>query len=141
MRTLSTASPRRDPFDSMFDEFLGDAGPCLVPMPAATQARMDVVDKGPSYAISIEMRGVRKEEIHVLVDGANVSITAEPVIKTPLREGEKLVHSERSATGYARSFELPTEVTDDGAQATYENGVLTLTLPKRASMSRRLTVH
>jgi HSP20 family protein len=53
-----------------------------------------------------------------------------------------VLHSERSYTSYARSFELPAPVSDVGAEAAYENGVLTLTLPKRASTTtKRLTVH
>ncbi len=49
--------------------------------------------------------------------------------------------TERMAKSYARSFELPVEVTEVGAQAVYDNGVLMLTLPKRApSTARRLAV-
>jgi HSP20 family protein len=45
------------------------------------------------------------------------------------------------ATSYARNFELPAEVTEAGAEALYENGVLKLTLPKRApTTSRRLAI-
>jgi len=52
-----------------------------------------------------------------------------------------VLHAERYATQYARSFELPAEVTEDGAEAAFENGVLKLALPKRATVtSKRLTV-
>jgi len=58
-----------------------------------------------------------------------------------VKNGEKLLHTERFATSYARSFELPVEVTEEGADAAFENGVLRLTLPKRAQvMSKRLAV-
>jgi HSP20 family protein len=58
-----------------------------------------------------------------------------------VKEGDKVLHTERMATTYARSFELPAEVTDVGADARYENGVLVLMLPKRApTASRKLTV-
>ncbi len=53
-----------------------------------------------------------------------------------------MLHSERTVTSYARNFELPAEVTEDGADARFENGVLTLTLPKRAPQtSRKLTIN
>ncbi len=53
-----------------------------------------------------------------------------------------MLHSGRSYTSYARTFELPAPVSDAGAEVAYENGVLTLTLPKRASTTtKRLTVH
>jgi len=57
------------------------------------------------------------------------------------RDGDRVLHAERYATQYARSFELPAEVTEDGAEAAFENGVLKLALPKRATVtSKRLTV-
>ena len=57
------------------------------------------------------------------------------------KDGERVLHSERTFTSYARSFELPTEVTDQGAQASFENGVLTLALPKRVAVtSKRLEI-
>jgi HSP20 family protein len=103
---------------------------------------MDVVDKGPSYVITVDMPGVKKEAIDVSIEGSHVAINAESVYETPVKEGEKLLHTERFAASYARSFELPSDVTDEGAEAVFENGVLTLTLPKRApTSSKRLMIH
>ncbi len=52
-----------------------------------------------------------------------------------------MLHSERTATSYARSFELPAEVSGEKADASYENGVLQLVLPKREHVAgRRLNV-
>jgi len=49
---------------------------------------------------------------------------------------------ERAASGYARTFELPAEVTEDGAEASFEDGVLRLQLPKRAQvMARQIKIH
>jgi HSP20 family protein len=76
------------------------------------------------------------------VEGNRVSICAKVKEEKEAREGERVLHSERSFASYARSFERPAEVTDVGAEAHYENGVLKLTLPKRASATtRRLPVH
>lgn len=138
------------PFGSLFDDFLSDvwARP-LVPafklgneMPAIARARMDVIDKGNAYAITIDLPGVRKEDINVSVEGPRVAISAETVTETPVKEGEKLLHTERYAASYARTFELPSEVIETGADAAFENGVLTLTLPKREVVaSKRLPIH
>lgn len=150
MNTLLTTGLRRDPFGSLFDDLLDDAWmrpawtalPRVAEAPALMRARMDVVDKGESYLITVELPGVKKEDIDVSVEGARVAITAETRYETPVKEGEKLLHSERFAGSYARSFELPTEVTESGAEAVFENGVLTLTLPKRApATGRRLAIH
>ena len=56
-------------------------------------------------------------------------------------EGEKVLRSERYFGSVSRSFQLPQEVDAGAAKAKYDNGVLTLTLPKKAqASSRRLTI-
>jgi HSP20 family protein len=139
---------RRDPFGLLFDDFLDDAWmrpewrmTRLADMPSVARARMDVVDKGNAFEITVDLPGVKKEDINVSVDGDRVAIRAEMKSEKEVKEGDKVLHTERMATTYARSFELPAEVTDVGADARYENGVLVLMLPKRApTASRKLTV-
>jgi HSP20 family protein len=140
---------RREPVGSLFDELFSDffnrggwqvsARPAE--LPAAVRARMDVVDKGDKYAVVLDLPGVRKDDINVTIDGARVAVSAESKGEKEVKNGEKVLHTERHATSYARSFELPAEVTEDGADAAFENGVLRLTLPKRAQvLSKRLAV-
>ncbi len=140
---------RREPLSSIFDEFFSDAfaraGWPLAArageLPNAVLARMDVVDQGDKYAVTVDLPGVKKDDIRVTVEGSRVAIAAETKSQSETRNGERVLHSERHATSYARSFELPTEVTEENADANFENGVLHLTLPKRAAVTgRRLTV-
>ena len=139
---------RREPVGSLFEELFSDffnrggwqvsARPTELP---AARARMDVVDKGDKYAVVLDLPGVRKDDINVTIDGARVAVSAESKGEKEVKNGEKVLHTERYATSYARSFELPAEVTEDGADAAFENGVLRLTLPKRAqALSKRLAV-
>jgi len=140
---------RREPLGSVFDQLFSDyftrSGWPLASraddQPAATLARMDVVDKSDKYAVTVDLPGVKKEDIRVTVEGSRVSIAAETKSETETKNGDKVLYTERRAASYARSFELPVEVTEDGAEANYENGVLRLSLPKRAHVAgRRLTV-
>jgi HSP20 family protein len=132
-------------FDDFFNDFFARAG---VPvgaraneLPAAVRARMDVIDKGDKYEVLVDLPGVRKEDINVTVEGARVAIAAESKGQRETRDGDRVLHTERYASSYARSFELPAEVTEDGAEAAFENGVLKLALPKRATVtSKRLQV-
>jgi HSP20 family protein len=140
---------RRDPlgtlFDDIFDNYFSRSGwPAAGrngQRPAAVLARMDVVDKGDRYAVTMDLPGVKKEDIQITVEGSRVAISAESKSQTETRDGDKVLHTERTATSYARSFELPSEVTEDKADAAYENGVLLLTLPKREHVAgRKLSV-
>jgi len=140
---------RNDPFMPLFDDLLGDFWtrstlpmPRYAEMPAMGRALMDVVDKGETFEIKVDMPGVRKEDINVAVEGSRVSITGETKSENEVKEGDKVLRSERYAASYLRTFELPAEVTEAGADAHFEDGVLTLTLPKRAPVaSKRLTIN
>jgi len=140
---------RREPLGSLLDSFFTDAfarsGWPLAgragDLPNAVLARMDVVDRGDHYVVTVDLPGVKKEDIRVTVEGAHVAIAAETKSESETKNGDKVLHTERYAASYARSFELPTEVTDENADAKYENGVLRLTLNKRAAVTgRRISV-
>jgi HSP20 family protein len=146
--TLSLVT-RREPYGLLFDELFNDffnragwvANTRNGELPAAVRAKMDVVDQGDKYAVAVDLPGVRKENIQVSIDGSRVAITADSKSEKEVKNGAKLLHTERFATSYARSFELPVEVTEEGADASFEDGVLRLTLPKRAqAVAKRLTV-
>lgn len=140
-----------DSFNSLVDELFADFFH-RANVPAARQttatavsrARMDVLDKGGNYEVKVDLPGIRKDDIHVGIEGARVSINAESKDSSETKNGtngDKILYSERYTTSYARSFELPAEVTEEGADARFEDGVLTLSLPKRApTVSKRLAV-
>ena len=145
------SSRRGDSFNSLVDELFADFFQ-RANVPAArhsnaaavSRARMDVLDKGGNYEVKVDLPGIRKDDIHVGIEGARVSINAESKDSSETKNGtngDKILYSERYTTSYARSFELPAEVTEEGADARFEDGVLTLSLPKRApTVSKRLAV-
>jgi HSP20 family protein len=105
------------------------------------EMRMDVNEDDKAYRVTVEVPGVKKEDIDVSVDGNQVTITAE-VKREETRENEKEVHSERFSGKAYRSFSLPSEVDIGKSEAKYDGGVLTLTLPKRTdTQARRLSIN
>lgn len=150
MYQLSTR--RGDSFNSLIDELFTDFfHRANVPATRHTntqsvsRARMDVLDKGGNFEVKVDLPGIRKDDIHVGIEGARVSINAESKDSSETKDangnGTKVLYSERYSTSYARRFELPAEVTEEGADARFEDGVLTLSLPKRAAtVSKRLEV-
>src|SRR5882757_9851098 len=139
---------RRDPFGSLFDEFFTDffarnGAPAArgTELPAAVRARLDVIDKNDKFEILVDLPGVKKDDIQVTIEGPRVAITAESKSQKEDKNGDRVLHAERFAASYARTFELPAEVTEDGAEASFDNGVLKLALPKRATItSKRLAI-
>ena len=139
---------RRDPLSAIFDEFFSDYFTRAAARPATaaaavspTLARLDVSDSGDSFRVSVDLPGVRKEDIHVTVEGAHVTVRAEAKAESAGNDQSRLIYAERRSASFARSFELPVEVTQENADASFENGVLTLVLPKRQALSaQRLTI-
>ena len=104
------------------------------------QLRMDVYETENAYRVVADLPGIRKEDVNITIDGAEVSIVAEAKREQTVGNGEKALLSERFAGKWYRSFTLGHEIDDANAQARYVDGVLELTLPKSAnSMPKKLT--
>lgn len=103
--------------------------------------KIDVKEQDKAYVVHAEMPGIKKEDIHVSIDGALVSISAERKEEKEVKEGERLLRSERYFGKVSRSFQLGQDVDDAAASAKFTDGVLELTLPKKvATQSKRLTI-
>ena len=130
---------RFDPFwdmDDVFNRFM------LRPavrggMEVEPQIKMDVKESNGDYMIKAEIPGVKKDDIHVSIEGNLVSISAEVKKEKEEKEGEKVIRSERSYGMASRSFTLADEVDQAKVQAKYADGVLELTLPKKPGSSRK----
>ena len=80
-------------------------------------------------------------DIKVNIDGDEVSISAEARVEKETKEGERLLHSERYVGKIARAFRLAQEIDETRASAKYSDGVLELTLPKKAAAAaKQLTI-
>jgi HSP20 family protein len=93
------------------------------------RARADVEDKGSAYEIRADLPGVPKENIQVKLQGNVVQISAENHSEQK-EEGRNYLWRERTYEGFQRAFELPEPLVTDKVDARYENGVLTVTIPK-----------
>ena len=134
---------RFDPFNSIVDDlFKGflvrpvgyDASAVNSPAPRLS---VDVTEKNGAYLVSADLPGVRKEDIHVDIDGAQVTLTAEVKREKQAADGERMLHTERAFGKVSRSFTLPQELDEAKAEAKFRDGVLELTLPKKAAAARK----
>ncbi|MES2128286.1 MAG: Hsp20/alpha crystallin family protein [Pseudomonadota bacterium] len=131
---------RLDPFRGMDDLFRDFSIAPRLRRDSPT-IRLDVAETDKFYKIKAEIPGVKKEDIKVSVEGNLVAITAE-CRREEDGKGEATVHSERFWGQLSRRFTLPHDVDDAKADAKYSDGVLELTLPKKAGgSSRQLTIH
>ena len=132
-----------DPFaDTGIDElFRGFFRPVRLERTAPATIKMDVAEQNGAYVVKAEIPGVAKENIQVSIEGNQVTIGAEVKREKDVKDGERLLRSERYYGSVQRAFTLPVEVDEAASNAKYENGVLELTLAKKpAQTGRRLTV-
>jgi HSP20 family protein len=132
---------RLDPLDDLFRGFFVRPVDLNGAPQQAPSIKLDVKEQGADYLVHAELPGVKKEDIHVIVDGNQVSISAEVKQEKEVKEGERLLRSERYFGKVSRSFQLGQEIDDGKAAAKFNDGVLELTLPKRtASPNKRLNI-
>lgn len=132
---------RFDPFDDFFRGFFIRPVDFSSETSRAPSIKMDVKEQEGVYSVHAELPGVKKEDIHVTVDGNEVTLSAEVRQDKEVKEGERVLRSERYFGKVSRSFQLAHDIDDSKAAAKFADGVLELTLPKRASCaSRRLTI-
>ena len=131
---------RRDPLDDLFRGFF--VRPVeMGPQADAPSVKMDVREQEKNYLVHAEIPGVKKEDIHVAIDGAVVSISAERREEKDVKQGERVLRTERYFGKVSRSFQLAQEVDEARVTARYADGVLELALPKKtAAQARRITI-
>lgn len=140
MANLTRYNPVDDAFDDLFRGFF--MRPVRMEGAPEVQIKMDVKEDDKAYMVHAEIPGVKKDDIHVTIDGNQVAISAELKNEKEVKEGEKVLRSERFFGKVSRAFTLGQDVDDATAQARYNDGVLELTLPKKAAaQSKRLTIN
>lgn len=126
-----------EPFDDMFRGFFRPVRWEGMQQPQQMQIKVDVKEGERDYTVFAEIPGVKKEDIHVTVEGNQISISAEAKKETEEKEGEKLLRCERYYGKVLRTFTLPQEVNEAESSARYSDGVLTLNLHKKSSSSAK----
>ena len=125
-------------FDDSFERFFGlgprsDAG-------TRTPA-LDVHEDDKTYTVKLDLPGVAKADVQIAIDGRAVTVQARTRKDEEKKEGERVVYRERAVSSWARSFTLPQEVDEAASGAKLDNGVLTLTLAKKApAQTQRIRV-
>ena len=132
---------RFDPFNELVDDLF--KGFLVRPLSyegrneALPRMKVDVAEKNGAYLVTAELPGVKKDDINVSIDGAQVTLEAEVKREKEASKDERVLHTERVYGKVSRSFTLPQEVDEAKAEAKFRDGVLELTLPKKSAAQRK----
>ena len=140
MANITRFTPFEDTIDDLFRGFFvrpvsyeGSQG--------AAQFRVDVSENEQAYVLRADIPGVKKNDINVSIDGDTVAISAEVKNEKEVKNGERVLRSERYYGKLYRAFTLGQAVEETGTSAKYANGVLELALPKKAAaQAKRVTI-
>jgi HSP20 family protein len=127
-------------WERRFDDLLGRP---LWQLPVEERGWMpalDVFEKEDKFVVKAELPGIKEDDIHVSVVGDTLSIKGEKKTETEVKE-EDYYRSERSYGRFCRSIPLPSNVDADKIEASFEDGVLEVALPKSAKVKpKRIAV-
>jgi HSP20 family protein len=120
----------RDAVSHLFEDAF--IRPAAWPLPfegSAWSMPVDMIETKESVIVKAAVPGVKPDEIEVSITGDTLTIRGETKAEEKFEEGSYL-RKERRFGAFQRTLTLPTNVVSDKAKAEFENGVLSLTLPK-----------
>lgn len=122
--------------DTLLGNWFGDKpGSCKTAV-RTFMPRTNIVEKDASFVISLELPGIDVSDVDVEASDDKLTISGEKKIELQ-DETDKLHRRERVSGKFERSFEFPTQVDFESIQADFQNGVLTVTVPKSAKVLPR----
>lgn len=123
-RPDSNQVPKR--FSDIMDEFFNDA---LSTRRDNFVPSIDISETDDQFHISAQLPGMKKEDIDISLENGRLSISGERSFEKE-EEGKKYHRVETEFGSFERSFQLPDNVDEDSISATYENGLLNITIQK-----------
>ncbi len=129
----------RNPYFRLVDDLLHDTRPWLTS--GHSEARgfgpaLDVEETADAYIVRANLPGVSQDDIRVNIHDDVLTISAETASEAS-NEDSKVLLRERRFGKFSRSLRFPTNVDGDAVAASYENGVLSITLPKAEHLKPR----
>lgn len=139
LRRLARYEPFSADVDDLFKGFF--LTPMSVNSMTTGQFPVDVTEDENDYKVRAEIPGFKKDEIQVSVNGDQISITAETKKEKEEKKAGQVVLKECYYGKQYRAFTLPKTVDESKTSAKYEDGVLTLVLPKKSNgSSQKVTI-
>lgn len=128
----------REPFFRLFDSFFN--GDAQGEETRAWVPPVDIQENGDAYLFHAELPGMSKEDIHITLENSVLRLSGERKFEKDAKK-ENYHRVERTYGTFTRTFTLPTQVDSEKVQAAFENGILTITVPKaEVAKPRRIAI-
>jgi HSP20 family protein len=129
-----------DMFPDMFEDFFkpwnekfsGNMWGKMLTVPA-----VNIIEDDKSFTLSLAAPGLKKEDFHIQMNGTMLTISSEKEEQKEEKD-ERMTRNEYNFTSFTRTFNVPEDIEMEKIAANYENGVLTLMLPKKEEAKRMM---
>ena len=124
----------RDAMDRLFQEsYVRPNG-----LATAGTVPVDLHETEHGYTVEVSLPGWKPEDVNISFQDGTLTVSGQRTEQPEMEQNGKTWHlRERKFASFSRSFSFPTTVDADKAEASYENGVLTLALPRAESAKPR----
>jgi len=128
---MSTLVKNNYSYPSFFENFFGkDSADLFVPTTAGTLPSVNVIEAQDGFRIEVAAPGLKKNDFKISLDHNQLKISAE-VKKEDEKVQEKYTRREFKYASFQRVFSLPNSIDGEKIGAGYEDGILSILLPKR----------
>lgn len=127
MNTLVRQLANDNTLPSLFNTFFGDENAFRAPV---SRPAVNVKETDDAFELSIAAPGLKKDDFKINLHNRNLTISSE-VKEKHEEENENFSRKEFSFSSFTRSFFLPKSANEDAVQATYEDGILKVTIAKK----------
>lgn len=122
--------------DNLFDDFMDDFFPAVQRKPVKsiqTIMKTDIKETADNYELGIELPGFKKEDVKIKLNDGYLTVSASSETSEEEKDKDgKFIRRERYTGAMTRSFFVGKGLTEEDIKAKFENGVLTVALPKEA---------
>jgi HSP20 family protein len=134
---FNSSKPAERPFDSFLNDFF--EGEFFPSRPAGTRLgtvpHANIKETGEAYHVELAAPGMKKEDFRVELNDELLTIRAERKLENEEKK-ERYTKREFNFTSFVRSFRLPEEVEVEKIAAAYQDGILTIEIPKVESKAK-----
>ncbi len=128
----------REPFFRLFDTFFNDGGEDLTTR--SWTPPVDIQETDDAYHLHAELPGLTKDDIQITLENNVLRLSGERKLEKDVKK-ENYHRIERTYGTFSRSFALPTQVSSDKVEAKFDNGVLSVVVPKaEQAKPRRISI-
>jgi HSP20 family protein len=129
----------REPLFRLFDTFFADSGEDVTSRP--WMPPVDIQESDDAYHLQAELPGLTSDNVQITLENNVLRLSGERTFEKDTTKKENFHRVERVYGSFSRSFALPHQVASDRVEAKFDNGVLSITVPKaEQAKPRRISI-